>query len=114
MAESIPFDDWLLSHLQDPEARAEWERTAVARAVSMWLIAFRADKWWSIEDLAAQLGMTVDAVTELEIGEDEPRLHTLLEIARALEVPLRLRVERGVLGERVETVVIGGSAEIAA
>ncbi len=113
MSGDLRLDDWLLTHLQDPEARAEWERTAVARAVAIWLIGYRADQGRSIEDLARQLGTSVDAVTELEIGEVEPSRHTLLEIARALEVPLRLPIERGLPGERVETVVIGGSAEIA-
>ncbi|MEX1140979.1 MAG: helix-turn-helix transcriptional regulator [Thermoleophilaceae bacterium] len=41
----------------------------------------------SQEDLAYEAGMHFTAISKLERGEREPRLHTILSVAAALEVP---------------------------
>jgi transcriptional regulator with XRE-family HTH domain len=114
MGTEIPFETVLAEHLQNPKFRAGWERDAVARAVALWLIEYRNAHSLSIEQLAERAGMDPEAVLDLEAEDVDPTLTTLLELSRALGTPIVLRVERGLPGENVETIVIGAPAEQAA
>lgn len=86
----IPADEVLAEELQDPEFRAWWERTAIARAVALWLTSYRAEHGLSQTELARRLGMHQPAVARLETGEDAPKLETLLKLADVLGVELRV------------------------
>ncbi len=114
MGPGIPFEQLLAADLQDPEVRAEWVRTAVARAVAIWLIQYRAARGWSLEELARRSGLEREVVEDLEIGEREPSMSLLLGVARALDTPLTLRVERGLPGGNTEIITIGDRADRAA
>lgn len=114
MSKGIPWREVLGECLADPVQRAEWARTAVARAVALWLCAYRVDHGLTQEQMAARLGMKQAAIGRLELGEVEPRLSTLLRISRALGVPLTLQIDRtGNLAE-AEIVTIGVTQSLAA
>ncbi len=67
----------------DPEYAAEWERLALARMVAVQLIGYRADHRLSQRELAERLGVSQPRVVELESGEKNPRIETLVKIAAA-------------------------------
>lgn len=92
VAEGITFGDYLNRRLQDQAFRAEWERTAYARGVALWLVAYRAEHDLTQAQLAARLGMKQPQVARLEDGESEPRFATLQRIATALGEPLEIRL----------------------
>ncbi len=78
--------------LQDPELRAEWERTALARAVAIAVVRYRADHQLSQRQLAEQLGWKQPAVARLELGESTPSFATLCELAQKLDLELVLSI----------------------
>ncbi len=92
MSSGILWEDVLARQLEDPEFRAEWERTAYARGVALWLVAYRAEHDLTQAQLAARLGMKQPQVARLEDGESEPRFATLQRIATALGEPLEIRL----------------------
>jgi transcriptional regulator with XRE-family HTH domain len=107
---AIPFADAIVDLCEDPEFRAEWERTAPARAVANRLVAYRAAHGLSQSALARRLGMSQPAVARLEMGEHLPTLTTLARIARALDIEIAVDF----LPARRESVLIrpdaGGEA----
>ncbi len=114
MGNAIPWRELLREDLSDPAFRAEWERTAVARAVAIWLCRYRAQEGLTQEQLAARLGLKQAAVGRLELGEVEPKVSTLLRLSSALGVPIVLAVDRTGDLARVETVTIDATAARAA
>lgn len=104
----------------EPEFRAEWERTALARAVAVAIVRYRGEHGLSQRDLAQRLGMKQPQVARLELGEVNPSMETLIRIssklgieftidvrpARSPEVTGRSRRERNVGG------LPGSSAEL--
>jgi DNA-binding XRE family transcriptional regulator len=77
-------EEVLAEHLaSDPEFAAEWERLALARMVSVQMIGYRADHGLSQRDLAERLGVSQPRVVELESGEKNPQIETLLKITAA-------------------------------
>ncbi len=65
----------------DPEFAVEWERLALARIVAVRLIAYRSDHGLSQRALAKLLGVSQPRVVELESGEKNPHIETLLKIS---------------------------------
>ena len=65
----------------DPEFAAEWERLALARTVATRLIAYRSEHALSQRELAKRLGVSQPRVVELESGEKNPQIETLVKIA---------------------------------
>lgn len=65
----------------DPEFAAEWERLALARMVAARLIAYRSENGLSQRELAKRLGVSQPRVVELESGEKNPQIETLVKIA---------------------------------
>ncbi len=78
---------------RDPEFRAEWERTALARAVALAVVGYRAKHQLSQTKLAARLGVRQPQVARLELGEHTPSIEMLQRLARHLG--LRFIVEIG-------------------
>ena len=72
--------------LEDGEFRAEWERTALARAVAVAVAGYRARHSLSQRALAQTLGMQRSAVARLELGEHNPSVETLQRLSRALRI----------------------------
>jgi DNA-binding XRE family transcriptional regulator len=67
----------------DAEFAAEWERLALARMVAVQLIGYRADHGLSQRALAERLGVSQPRVVELESGEKNPQIETLVKISAA-------------------------------
>jgi transcriptional regulator with XRE-family HTH domain len=76
----------------DPEFRAEWERTALARAVAVAIVRYRGEHDLSQRELAQRLGMKQPQVARLELGEVNPRVDTLMRIAAHLGIELTIDV----------------------
>ncbi len=67
----------------DPEFAAEWERLSLARMVAARLVGFRSDNGLSQRALAQLLGVSQPRVVELESGEKNPQVETLVKISAA-------------------------------
>lgn len=86
-------DDLLAEQLRgDPKFRAEWERTALGRAVAVAVVRYRAEHDLSQRELAERLGMKQPQVARLEIGEVNPSMDTLMRIASQLEIEFTIDV----------------------
>jgi DNA-binding XRE family transcriptional regulator len=70
----------------DPGFHAEWERTALARAVAVAIVRYRGEHDLSQRDLAKRLGMKQPQVVRLELGEVNPSIETLMRVASELEL----------------------------
>ena len=80
---------------QDPEFRAYWARTALARAVAHAVIRYRVEHKLSQAGLAERLGTRQSAVARLEAGEHTPTLETLLRLSAALGIEILMHVAPG-------------------
>ncbi len=69
---------------QDPSARERWERTALARALAIAVIRYRAKHGLSQRALAKQLGMPQPHIARLELGEHNPSVDMLQRLAQGL------------------------------
>lgn len=78
--------------LKDPAVRAEWERTAVARAVAVRLVEYRAEHALSQTALARKLGMKQPAVARLEAGGHNPSFDTLARLSSVLGIEFHIAV----------------------
>jgi transcriptional regulator with XRE-family HTH domain len=76
----------------DPEFRAEWERTALARALAVAIVRYRADHDLSQRELAERLGMKQPQVARLELGEVNPRIETLMRLSAQLGMEFTIDV----------------------
>jgi DNA-binding XRE family transcriptional regulator len=86
-------EEVLAGHLDaDSDYRREWERTALARAVAVKVIAYRAEQSLSQTALGKQLGMSQPAIARLESGEHNPTFPTLLRISDALGIELTIDI----------------------
>jgi ribosome-binding protein aMBF1 (putative translation factor) len=85
-------DKVIARQLKDPHGRAEWDRTAVARAVATRLVGYRVEHDLSQTALARQLGMKQPAVARLEAGEHNPSFDTLARLSSALGIEFHIAV----------------------
>jgi transcriptional regulator with XRE-family HTH domain len=90
--ELLSLDEVIAEHNEDPVFRAEWERTAPARALAIELVKYRTRHGLSQSALARRLGMSQPAVARMELGEHLPTLTTLARVARALDVEIAVDV----------------------
>ena len=87
-------NDELIAELlrTDPEFRAEWERTALAREVALAIVRYRADHDLSQRDLAKRLGMKQPQVARMELGEVNPSMETLMRVSAQLGIEFTIDV----------------------
>ena len=76
----------------DPEFRAEWERTALARAVAIAIVRYRSEHELSQRELADRLNMKQPQVARLELGEVNPSIDTLMRISAQLGIEFTIDV----------------------
>lgn len=95
MEEGAPrrWEDVLAEELEDPAFREQWEDTALARAVAIALVQYRAEHHLSQTALAKLLGVKQPTVARWEIGEHNPTWDTLLLLARKLGITVSLTVQ---------------------
>ncbi len=70
----------------DREFRAEWKKSALARAVALRVLAYRVGLGLSQAQLATKLGMKQSAIARLELGEVTPSFDTLVRLAERLDI----------------------------
>lgn len=109
--ETIPWREVLEEALADPEIRAAWEQSALARAVANRLIKYRLDNQLTQRQLAERLGMRQSAVARLEDGEHNPSLAMLYRLSRALDIEFNVNITPGLdhprlLGESLESAQV--------
>jgi ribosome-binding protein aMBF1 (putative translation factor) len=93
LADLATHEEVLAGHLDaDLEYRREWERGALARAVAVKVIAYRAEHNLSQTALAKRLKMSQPAVARLEGGEHNPTFPMLLRISNALGIELAIDI----------------------
>jgi transcriptional regulator with XRE-family HTH domain len=83
-------EEILAEELEDPEFREIWERTALARAIALKLVGYRADHDLSQRELAEILGMKQPQVARLEYGDVTPSLDTLARLSDRLSLEIAL------------------------
>src|SRR5205807_10404357 len=76
----------------DPEFRAEWERTALARAVAIAIVRYRSGHSLSQRELADRLNTKQPQVARLELGEVNPSMDTLMRISARLGIEFTIDV----------------------
>lgn len=76
----------------DPVVRAEWARTAFARAVANRVLGYRLEHGLTQSALALRLGMRQSAISRLELGEHSPSIDTLLRLSGVLGMEFLLHV----------------------
>src|SRR5437870_5294103 len=92
MSTYVPFEEVLAEDLQDPEERAEWDRTQLARDVAAWLLLYRKRHGLTQTQLAEQLGWRQSVVARLESGEREPSIATLHHLVERLGARARIDI----------------------
>jgi ribosome-binding protein aMBF1 (putative translation factor) len=85
-------DEVLERQLEDPAFRAEWERTAVARAVAKRLVEYRVEHGLTQTALARKLGMKQPAIARLEAAEHNPSFDTLTRLSSSLGIEFKITV----------------------
>jgi len=71
---------------QNPEIRREYERLALANAVSLEIVRYRAKHHLSQTALAKRLGMNQSAIARLEAAEHNPSFETLCRLSSTLGI----------------------------
>ncbi len=85
-------DEVLEHQLDDPVFRAEWERTAVARAVAARIVEYRVEHELTQTALARMLGMKQPAIARLEAAEHNPSFDTLARLSSLLGIEFHITV----------------------
>jgi ribosome-binding protein aMBF1 (putative translation factor) len=88
----ISHEDALADEFRDPEFRAEWERTALARWLAVEVAHYRAEHDLSQRQLAERLGVHQSDVARMESGEHTPSLERLIRVASGLDVELMIDI----------------------
>lgn len=92
LSELPDLDTVLEEELRDPEFRREWERTALARAVALDVIRYRAKHELSQRRLAELLAWKPAQVARLEQAEHNPSIDTLVHLSQRLGLRFALSI----------------------
>lgn len=82
----------IAEELRDPAFRAEWQRTALARAVALQVVRYRSDNELSQTQLGERLGMKQPQVARLERGDVNPTIDTLIKLSGVLEIEFTIDI----------------------
>jgi ribosome-binding protein aMBF1 (putative translation factor) len=104
--------DVLQEHLQNPEFRAEWARTALARAVALAVVGYRAKHGLTQTQLGQKLGVRQPHVARLEMGEHTPSLEMLQRLSRVLGMRFIVEVAPAGETERESRLVLPAGVEV--
>jgi ribosome-binding protein aMBF1 (putative translation factor) len=88
-------DQFLEEELRDPAFRAAYEDAAARSSLLRALVACRGQRGISQSEVAARMGTTQSAVSDLERGATDPRLSTLQRYARSLGYRLSVQLQSG-------------------
>ena len=82
----IDSEEMLARDLQKPEFRREYDRLALANAVSLEIVRYRAKHRLSQTALAKRLGMNQSAIARLEAAGHNPSFETLCRLSGTLGI----------------------------
>jgi ribosome-binding protein aMBF1 (putative translation factor) len=88
----VPHEEVLAEHLRDPEFRAEWERTGLARWLAIEVVHYRSEHDLSQRQLAERLGVHQSDVARMEGGDHSPSLDRLVRVAAGLNIELMIDI----------------------
>lgn len=77
----------------DPAFRAEWKKSAFARAVALRVVEYRAAKRLTQAQLATKLGMQQSAIARLELGEVTPSFDMVVRLAERLDLEFLIDIK---------------------
>jgi transcriptional regulator with XRE-family HTH domain len=97
---------------RDPEFRAYWERTALARAVALAVLGYRVKHHLTQTRLAQKLGVRQPQVARLEMGEHTPTLEMLQRLAQILELRFIVEVAPARVGAPEDPLILPDGVEI--
>lgn len=80
---------------EDPDFRAEWDRTAFARDVALRIVRYRAENNLTQTALARRVHMTQSVIARLESGDQPPSIATLAKLSAGTGMDFDIRVARG-------------------
>jgi DNA-binding XRE family transcriptional regulator len=80
---------------QDPEFRAEWDRTAFAREVALRILRYRTENNLTQTAVARKVGMTQSVIARLESGDQPPSIQTLAKLSAGLAMEFDIKFTRG-------------------
>jgi transcriptional regulator with XRE-family HTH domain len=101
------YEDWKTTRgktLADPAVKAEYDRLESRYRLIDALIAARKRRGWTQAEVAEAAGMKQSAVARLESGDRDPQMSTVLAVAQALGVSVRV-------GSQTVTASTGRSAK---
>lgn len=88
----VSSEEVLAENLRDPEFRAEWERTGMARWLAIEVVHYRAEHDLSQRQLADRLGVHQSDVARMEGGDHTPSLERLVRVAAGLDIELMIDI----------------------
>ncbi len=92
LTDMLTNEELLQKELADPAFRAEWERTALARAVATQVVSYRGAHRLTQKSIAERLGMKQPQVARLESGEHNPSIETLARLAAVMDVEINIDI----------------------
>lgn len=87
------YEDWKTARkktLSDPVVKAEYDRLESRYRLISALIAARKRRGWTQAEVADAAGMKQSAVARLESGDRDPQMSTVLAVAQALGISIRV------------------------
>lgn len=97
LSEMKSLDQVVEEHRQDPDFRAEWDRTAFAREVANRVIQYRAERNLTQRQLAAIVDLVQPQIARLEKAEHQPAFETLVKLTRATGLEFHFDVSHGTI-----------------
>ncbi|MEU4337705.1 helix-turn-helix transcriptional regulator [Micromonospora lupini] len=80
---------------QDPDFRAEWDRTAFARDVALRIVHYRTENELTQTALARRVGMTQSVIARLESGDQPPSIATLAKLSKGTGMTFDVKISHG-------------------
>jgi ribosome-binding protein aMBF1 (putative translation factor) len=111
-AKLVRAKDVLTRHLEDPKFRAEWERSALARAVAVAVVGYRTKHRITQTQLAKRLGVRQPHIARLELGEHTPSIEMLQRLSRALGLRFIVEVAPDRRGARKSALTFPPGVEV--
>lgn len=79
----------------DPQFRAEWDRTAFARDVALRIVRYRSENGLTQSALARRVGTTQSVIARLESGDQPPSIPTLAKLSAGTGLVFDVRIKNG-------------------
>lgn len=82
----------LADQMANPEFRAEWERTSIARSLALQVLTYRTEHHLSQKAMADLLGMRQPQVARIEAACHNPEIETLSRVADVVGIEIQVTI----------------------